>query len=404
MSATYTTIDEINDRIADILREEAEREARAERVGNLLALAIKSPTVTILDRRPDGSTLVIKTNPTNKSQVARARAAIAHVYRHNTGRCRRRSLLAARIAELERYMGHRYGRMLPDDDAGRHDLTILLNHLAQIRDSAYGRMRATARVWTRVKPGLSWIDDAELDELIGRIIARPRRYTAKKLGELTRLTEEEHAALGITSWWPYTWGEADVRADQKQRRQAGDRDAKTAKRRRNGVIPREEYEAKSKSQTKPWEALGMSRPTYYRKLKAGEISDETSVSPLLEEDSYRADTPVSRMPCAMMISTNAINLDGFDFKRFGITAIRMMSGTSVISEWTACEAPQARSRPPPLWLRPALNGTDDGEWMNVTNVRHSDISSRSAGASSVPRVNTGSQHGSRTRGGGDAVD
>jgi len=106
MSATDSTLDDINDSITEILREDAEREARAERAANLLALAIKSPTVAILDRRDGGSTLVIRTNPTDKAQVARAHAAIAHVYRHNTGPgCHRRSLVATRIAELEHYMG-----------------------------------------------------------------------------------------------------------------------------------------------------------------------------------------------------------------------------------------------------------------------------------------------------------
>lgn len=33
------------------------------------------------------------------------------------------------------------------------------------------------------------------------------------------------------------------------------------------AVPREEYEANSINRTKPWEALGMSRATWYRKGK-----------------------------------------------------------------------------------------------------------------------------------------
>jgi hypothetical protein len=41
--------------------------------------------------------------------------------------------------------------------------------------------------------------------------------------------------------------------------------------------------------------------------------------------------PVSRMPCAM-ISPAALDLDGIDFAKFGITAIRVMSGADVVRE------------------------------------------------------------------------
>jgi hypothetical protein len=37
------------------------------------------------------------------------------------------------------------------------------------------------------------------------------------------------------------------------------------------------------------------------------------------------------MPCAM-ISPAALDLDGIDFAKFGITAIRVMSGADVVRE------------------------------------------------------------------------
>ncbi|WP_176251168.1 hypothetical protein [Sulfitobacter sp. HGT1] len=48
-------------------------------------------------------------------------------------------------------------------------------------------------------------------------------------------------------------------------------DRKNEKRSTTG-LSREEYEGKSLSKTKPWEAMGISRATYYRRVKAGEIS------------------------------------------------------------------------------------------------------------------------------------
>ncbi len=50
-----------------------------------------------------------------------------------------------------------------------------------------------------------------------------------------------------------------------------DRDQKTARRRAAGAVTRAEYEANSVSKQKPWENLGISRATYYRKQKNGEL-------------------------------------------------------------------------------------------------------------------------------------
>lgn len=45
------------------------------------------------------------------------------------------------------------------------------------------------------------------------------------------------------------------------------------RRRENGAVSREEYLENSITNAKPWEALGISRPTYYRRVKAGLIND-----------------------------------------------------------------------------------------------------------------------------------
>ncbi|WP_157943453.1 hypothetical protein [Pseudomonas orientalis] len=50
------------------------------------------------------------------------------------------------------------------------------------------------------------------------------------------------------------------------------------RRREKGAISREEYLGNSVSKSKPWEALGISRPTYYRRVKAGLIVEDTNES------------------------------------------------------------------------------------------------------------------------------
>jgi hypothetical protein len=64
---------------------------------------------------------------------------------------------------------------------------------------------------------------------------------------------------------------------------------------------------------KPWEALGISRRTYYRHKAAGTLL---------------------RMPAAI-IRASAIDLDTIDFSTFGIVAIRVMRGTEIMQEWNA---------------------------------------------------------------------
>lgn len=88
-------------------------------------------------------------------------------------------------------------------------------------------------------------------------------YTPKnsKLIELFSITEEEQAKLrtiispGIS----------------KARRLERDKNRKEQERRRAGMVERSEFEAQSLTNQKPWDALGISRATYYRRKKKGEI-------------------------------------------------------------------------------------------------------------------------------------
>ncbi|MGY4479968.1 hypothetical protein [Bradyrhizobium sp. USDA 3364] len=345
------TLEDINDHIAEILREEAKAALHADRRAEIDAAvrADRAPMTAMLVGADHGEFgLIIRSDPNDKANIARAHAAIARKYRDDQRpRLCRRGLVAVRIEEFERYMAHRYGRTLPDD-AGRHDLTILLNHIAQAGDigSVYCRMRGTAKVWARCTVPLGdgasrvtyWMSDTEMDELIALILKRPRRYTAKKLGELTGLTEAEHKLLGITSWWPHTWNTAEVRADQRERRKTNDREAKKAKRRGEGAVTREEYLAQSKSRTEPWLAAGFKcRRTWERHIKKAAALSETqecrkSVASV-RKDSYRAEQPATRPIRMRAISPTISHLDGIDFERFGIVAIKVMSRTRTIREW-----------------------------------------------------------------------
>nr|MBP6520281.1 hypothetical protein [Shewanella sp.] len=59
-----------------------------------------------------------------------------------------------------------------------------------------------------------------------------------------------------------------------------DKNRKQAARRAAGAVDRETYERQSLSRQKPWEALGMSRASWYRAGKPTPLNNETSASVL----------------------------------------------------------------------------------------------------------------------------
>jgi hypothetical protein len=90
---------------------------------------------------------------------------------------------------------------------------------------------------------------------------------AEELG----LVFELRQALGLTSI-----GSIDVdRAARAKRRAEIKKERESERRRNDGSMSREEYLARSKSRTKPWEEMGISRRTYERR-KARETQSVAS--------------------------------------------------------------------------------------------------------------------------------
>jgi hypothetical protein len=108
-----------------------------------------------------------------------------------------------------------------------------------------------------------------------------RIMSPEEFGQLIGLTRETRQRLKLWSFEAVDETAEQRRARKADERKARDREAKRSKRR---STPRE----KSAARTKPWDALKISRPTYYRRLKrpAGETHGETSCRP-----TYRAKTP-----------------------------------------------------------------------------------------------------------------
>lgn len=163
-------------------------------------------------------------------------------------------LVALRMNDLATLFRSRYGIELPDDDAGRDDMDVALNHLACL-PHPMPAIKAWLEIWA------PWLTLAEQRDIAAPILANPQRWKADALAWRLRLTMEQRTMLGIT-----TIGAVDMnKGARTKRRRQRDRERKTATRRAKGIKPRKAYEGQSISKQKPWEAEGISRRTWYRR-------------------------------------------------------------------------------------------------------------------------------------------
>ena len=173
-----------------------------------------------------------------------------------------------RIHELERLYLHRWGAILPKDDAGRDDLAILLHHLAFTRGDVIEKMVGAAAKWA------PWLSTADAEQLVKQIRKRPIFWSAPALADRLRLTDAERTDLNITTIRPFDVPMTVLIQRGKQRRVERQRE----RRRQSGVVPRVDWESRSKTRLKPWAAQGISRATWYRR------KGETGVKPTNVED------------------------------------------------------------------------------------------------------------------------
>jgi len=163
-------------------------------------------------------------------------------------------LVTLRLHDLARIFRHRYGLTLPDDDAGRDDLEVAINHLASL-----ARPRKHMIDW--IDLWAPWLTGKEQRQIIGDAIANPQHWKADQLAWRLKLTAEERRMLGVT-----TIGAIDEnKAARTKRRRKLERERKARARRAKGAKPRKVYETQSAEQEMPWIDEGISRRTWYRR-------------------------------------------------------------------------------------------------------------------------------------------
>jgi hypothetical protein len=184
------------------------------------------------------------------------RAEVARRYAWDAKRRRgSRNIAIFRRAEIDRLFADRYGPILPDDDAGRADLLIMLHHFATGPGHSAERL---AKKWAAARA--PWLPEWELEPLLKEAMANPRRWRADELGKELGLTATTRQFLRIR-----TIGACDMSKRDRQRLRKERKRFKEAERRRaKGMTSR----SVSLSRLEPWKAEGISRRTWYRRQAA----------------------------------------------------------------------------------------------------------------------------------------
>lgn len=163
-------------------------------------------------------------------------------------------LVTLRLNDLAKLFRGRYGHVLPDDDAGRDDMIVAINHLACL-PHPQKPIDCWLEIWA------PWLTVSERKEIVGAALLSPMRWKADALAWRLRLTAADRHALGIT-----TIGAIDEnKAARKKRRKAQARKRMAKLRRQKGYKSRKAYEEQSLESVTPWEYEGISRRTWYRR-------------------------------------------------------------------------------------------------------------------------------------------
>lgn len=178
------------------------------------------------------------------------------IKRKRSRRKRRPVLSALRLRELNQLLRARYGEQMPDTPDTRRAIVIVAHHLAALPSDTERAVRS----WLELRA--PWYSLADLKALVIETIEKPKRWKAHTLGWALKLNAADRKTLRLT-----TIGAADLSpAQRRANRRSESRIRTECHRRAKGAKPRAEYLAAVKAD-KPWERLGISRRTWYRKGK-----------------------------------------------------------------------------------------------------------------------------------------
>ena len=230
-----------------------------------------------------------RVRPSDK-EIKAKRAEIARRY----GRLKRKTdrdklIRGLRRNEIEGLVRYRHDGMLPDTDDRETYLRFWAWHNLHSKYQHDG-LRAFG-----LRLGVI-LTEAEIEATLRHVQRRElRKFNASTLGKHLQLTDDERTVLGITTIEAF-----DITPEERRRIRRAVKTIKERERRRaQGVKPRAIYERNSLTRTKPWEAEGISRTTWYRRRrnKAGkQPGTSLRASTLLTGLEGRTPVPIGTPP------------------------------------------------------------------------------------------------------------
>ena len=104
-----------------------------------------------------------------------------------------------RYGALIRFFRHRYGRALPDDDAGRDDLWLLVSNASLAAAEPQKKMHHVIEMWA---PWMSAEEGSAYVKHVWCLDRYERINTAEELGRRLRLTNAERETLKLWQFLP----------------------------------------------------------------------------------------------------------------------------------------------------------------------------------------------------------
>ena len=184
----------------------------------------------------------------------------------NLAASKQEAIRRLRLGEIKKLLRSRYGHTLPADDAGLADLELMLDCISFAPNARF-RMKNIIEVWA------PWMDSRESFDLVENVLRKPhylRKIDAAELGNRLNLTWKEREKLAIRTIAPADLTQDEFDQKRREQRKARARARQSRKRRKAGVKSRTAYRTASLAHLRPWEKLGVSRRTWYRRRGTGD--------------------------------------------------------------------------------------------------------------------------------------
>ncbi len=166
-----------------------------------------------------------------------------------------------RIREIEKLIRKRHGSVIPDP-AGTDDEDLCLAY-----PKAIALTPRTQDVASWCRKWAPWVDDVTLQMLAALGVNRRWMIKADAIAKLLLVTMEERTALGLRTIGACDMPIADRKKAAKDRKRERDRNRQERNRRALGMAVRNSEQAATLAVTKPWEAEGISRRTWFYRQK-----------------------------------------------------------------------------------------------------------------------------------------